>query len=46
MFRRSAKKYSYVKQYHNQLIEIHFDKFFDEKLDYIDQNRGSERGCV
>ena len=43
MFRRAAKKYSYVKQYqfwqhHNQPIEIHSDKFFDEKLDYIHQN--------
>ena len=43
MLRRAAKKYSYVKQYqfwqpHNQPIEIHSDKFFDEKLDYIHQN--------
>ena len=43
MFKRAGTKSSNVTHYqfwqhHNQPIEIHSDKFFNEKLDYIHQN--------
>lgn len=43
MFERAGKRSSKVTKYqfwqhHDQPIEIHSDKFFDEKLDYIHQN--------
>ena len=43
MFKRAGTKNSNVTHYqfwqhHNQPIEIHSDKFFNEKLEYIHQN--------
>ena len=43
MFKRARTKSSNVTHYqfwqhHNQPIEIHYDKFFNEKLEYIHQN--------